>query len=248
MALWKPSRRLILAAPALLLARNAVAQNIIGGGVYGDVKRAGGTNPFSLIVHTSAAAASSPATSAVNTTGANLLIVAVSQFAAAAAGSLGDSKSNTWSPLTTQTTSVTTYSKMFYCAGPTVGAGHTFTYTGSSIFAAIAVQAWSGANVTQPDVQNGVNNGSSVTSQQVGSVTPSANNFLIVSGVSLGTNTTAYAIDSSFTKSDEIDYTGGTNIGVGMAYLKQGTAAAVNPTWSWATSSEVSATIAVFKS
>jgi hypothetical protein len=204
----------------------------------------GGGNLFSLIAHAFAAAASSPATSAIDTTGANLLVVAVEQFGNLL-GSLADSKSNTWTGLTAQTQAADAYVSLFYCASPTVGSGHTFTYFGANIFGGIAVQAWSGANAAPFDVENGA--GATSTTISTGSVTPSVSNSLIITGLCGSTGSHTYAIDSGFTITDSADYSAGTDLGIAMAYLKQGSATAVNPTWSWVTSSNAAAAIAVFK-
>jgi hypothetical protein len=206
-------------------------------------KLAAAASGFSLKSHTAAAAANSPVTSAIDTSGANLIVVVVSQFSGAAIGTLSDSKSNTWTPLTAQT-STNAYTQTFYAASPTVGAGHTFTFTGSGIFGAIAVQAWSNANAVPFNVQNGAVVTS--TSLATGSVTPGQNNSLLVAALS-SADTGVYAIDSGFTISDQIADVGGVNLGIGMASLVQGSAAAVNATWSWATTANAAVAISAFK-
>lgn len=206
----------------------------------------GAANGFTLKANASAHATSAPTTSAIDTSGANLLVVVAIKFAPGVTGaSITDSKSNTWTSLTAQTQASDAYCQIFYCASPTVGTGHTFTWLGANTFAGVAVQAWSGANVTPFDVENGA--GATATSLATGSVTPGQNNSLIIAGLCASTGSNTYAIDSGFTVTDSIDYVGGSGLGIAMAYFKQGSAAAINPTWSWITSADAAATIAVFK-
>lgn len=201
---------------------------------------------WSLIAHGLGGSSDNPTVAAINTTGANILVVSVSQYKGSTIGTLSDSKSNTWTGLTAKIGASEAYNRLFYCASPTVGSGHTFTVSGTGIFGAVAVQAWSGANVAPFDVENGAI-GASVTSLQTGSVTPSQNNSLIVTSVDpAGGSATTYAINSGFTITDSIDSQSGIE-GLAMAYLVQTNAAAINPSWSWVGSSEPAAAIAVFK-
>jgi hypothetical protein len=135
---------------------------------------------FTLIAHASAAGQDSPATGAIDTTGANLLVVAISQYAGVETGIVSDNKGNTWAALTTQAMG-SVLSRLYYTASPTVGSGHTFTL-GGTVYGTIAVQAWSGANTVPFNVENGAATAGGVggVSLQPGSVTPSQNNSLVV--------------------------------------------------------------------
>lgn len=193
-------------------------------------------------------------TSAIDTTGANLLVVAVSQYNGATIGTLTDSKGNTWIGLTAVTGSAETYARLYYCPSPTVGSSHTFTFdNGGSLgglYGVVAIQAWSGANASPFDTQNGATaGGGGLSAIQPGSVTPSQNNSLIVTSFS-ASHMTGYSIDGSCTITANVDYFSGVNEGLAMAYLVLGTAAATNPTWSAAVGgpNDMSAVIAVFKS
>lgn len=209
-------------------------------------------NAFNLIVNTNATepvSGGTIVTSAIDTSGANLLIVAVTQVGANVIGTLTDSKGNTWtlqsSPLTAQTTGG--YIRIYYCPSPTVGSGHTFTYAnGGQLFGVVAVQAWSGANATPFDVQNGSGSAIGVTSLATGSVTPNNNNSLIVATINASNSTSSYAIDSGFTITDNVPPSANV-VGLALAFLKQNTASAINPTWSWTTAGSAVAAIAVFK-
>lgn len=190
-------------------------------------------------------------TSSIDTTGATLLVAHVSSFAVTAEPTLTDSKGNTWIGLTAQVEGGTSRSRLFYAANPSVGTGHTFTLTdpGGNIFAGLEVQAWSGASITLPfDVENGGTQ-SSGTSLATGSVTPSVNNELVVTGAHIHTTGSGtISIDSGFSISDQ-DQGGAVpaRFASAMAYLVQSTAGAVNPSWSWSTTTSAAATIATFK-
>jgi hypothetical protein len=171
-------------------------------------------------------------------------VVAVSYYGGGSPPTLSDSKGNTWTGLTLKTTG-NAGSRIFYCAPTSVGSGHTFTVNSSNAFA-FGVQAWSGANASPFDIENGAT-ASGVTSIQSGSVTPTNANSLIVAAGSPTDNTSLYGVDSGFTATATVPFVGGTNEGLLMAYLKQNAAAAVNPTFSWTTSAAAAATIAVFK-
>lgn len=180
-----------------------------------------------------------------DTTGADLLLVNVVQFEGSSA-TLSDSKSNAgWVGLTAQV--AVGQSQLFYCPTPTVGSGHTFTLTGTNIWGLIQIQAFSGAHASPFDAENGAL-GTADTSIQPGSVTPSENNCLVVSGVACELDSiVSYSIDAGFTITHQKDFENPYNTPGAMAYLVQTTAAAVNPTWSWTNSRTRASTIAVFK-
>jgi hypothetical protein len=97
------------------------------------------------------------------------------------------------------------------------------------------------------DKQNGSQN-SVNTSRQPGSVTPSEGGELIITGIAGELNTHgAFSINSGFTISHQKDFENPHNTPGAMAYLIQGAAAAVNPTWSWTGSKNGASTIATFK-
>lgn len=197
---------------------------------------------YALVAHTQKITGTTPA---IDTTGATLLIAYLNDFSALNAPT--DSKSNTWTPLTLQHVNV--YSNIYYAKNPTVGAGHTFS-TGAGIVPVIYVAAFSGADTTAPfDNENGVTGFLGVSSQQPGSITPSNNGELVVTGIGLSSNPTSgsITIDSGFTITDSNLYQNAVNFGGGLAYLVQGSAAAINPTWSWTgNTTELSANIASF--
>jgi hypothetical protein len=200
------------------------------------------------VVSTSAGSASGTTvtTSSVNTTGANLLVVAVTYYGNTTDPVLSDSKGNTWTGLTAREQSGTTMSvRLYYCVPTSVGSGHTFTAgPGGTSYPTISVSAFSGAAASPYDQETGAATAGSVTSFQPGSITPSENNCVLVTGVSTGG--TSHGVDSSF-NATATDNVGAQHLGGGIAYKIQTTAGAENPTWSWATSSSKASAMASFK-
>lgn len=191
--------------------------------------------PISLVASTAADAPDGvqATTPAINTSGATLLTVMVVYYTPGGTATLSDSKSNTWTPLTIYTASDGT-GQLYYCKNPIVGSGHTFTLTddgGGSDYNALAVAAFSGTN-TAANADGDVGAGSaSVTTQQPGSLTPSLDNGVVVTGLMFVDSSQVgdATINSGFTvtnsKSSAVGYS------VALAYKIQTTAAAVNPTW-----------------
>jgi hypothetical protein len=187
-------------------------------------------------------------TGTIDTTGADLIVVHVGKFdgatGGASGGTLSDSKSNAWTPGTLQD-GTDAVSRIFFCEFPTVGSGHDFTFSNTSSFSTIEVLAFSGAKIAGSyHSENGATG--SGTSLQPGSVTPSENGSLIFTGKCWNASISSLSINSSFTLQEEDPYGAGVNMGAAAAYLIQGTAGAVNPTWSWSGSASAAATIAVF--
>lgn len=199
---------------------------------------------FALIAHTAAANAT---TTAINTTGADFIIVAVCSYSTTPVTN-SDSASNTWSQLTeVQAVSANAHLRMFYVQAPTTSASHTFSTNAN--FYAIAVAAFSGSQATPFDVQSTAS-ATSLTIQP-GSITPAGNGELIISSVGMsadGASGQTWSVDSSMTISDQIAPTGGAHNGLALAYLLSSTGA-INPTWtaSGGGSPNQAAAIAAFK-
>lgn len=192
-------------------------------------------------------AANGATTGNIDTTGADLIIVQVTGLFSTNP-TLSDSKSNTWLPLTKQSTSSDGFSRLYYCQAPIVGSGHNFTVAGASSFSGCTVAAFSGSAASPFDLESGAN--VSATSIQPGSITPSQDGDLVICGVETNLNTdfnTAAAINGGFTITDRQPSVGSQGFAQGLAYLIQTTAAPANPTWSWTSSFQASSPIACFK-
>lgn len=198
---------------------------------------------YSYIASDIAGDTNSPTTSAIDSTGGDLLVLAWAQDNAnTTRATPSDSKSNTYVGMTQKNFSASAAS-MFYVASPTVGSGHTASYTQSGAYPTIALLAFSGAHATPLD-QESTNSGSG-TSLQPGSITPTEDNCLIVC-ILAHEGATSISIDSGFTIVESLPFLGPAE-GLAVAYKIQTTAAAVNPTWSWSGSTNAGSCIASFK-
>lgn len=207
----------------------ATTLTLRGGGAGGPVLPA-------LVAHTNLtpAGSSGGTTPAIITTTANLIVVNLA-IAIGATPSLSDSKSNSWTLINTAASSGAERSSLYYCLNPIVGTGHTFTLNNAVQFESMCVAAFSGVKATLALDQNhtGVQEGSGTTVQP-GSITPSVANSLIVCG--LGTAFSAsgavISINGAFSPVlESVPFSAGTYYGSNLAYMIQGAAAAVNPTW-----------------
>lgn len=171
-------------------------------------------------------------TGAINTTGANFIVINISYYSSG--GALGpptDSKGNTYTGLTDQTySSFGQHNRLFYCANATVGSGHTFTWNQGTSYAIINVGAFSNVKLSSPlDQQNGSANTVSSTIQP-GSITPVENNELVVTGVEQDDQAQTPTV-SGATLLDSFHYIPANFLGGGLGYTIQTTAAAFDPTW-----------------
>ena len=184
-------------------------------------------------------------TSSVDTTGANLLVVAVSYYGSANDPTLSDSKGNTWTGLTARESNGTSPAvRLYWCKPTSVGSGHTFTAAQAGSFPVVSMSAFSGAATSPYDQESGTAVATGSTSYQPGSITPSENNCVLVTGVA--TAGTSHSVNSSF-NATATDNLASNHIGGGIAYKIQTTAGAENPTWSWTTSTNRAAAMASFK-
>lgn len=165
---------------------------------------------------------------AIDSTGATLLVVAASWSTAAGGGTLTDSKGNTWVGLTAKVASFSI--QIYYVKNPTVGSGHTFTWTAAGAdLPTLGIMAFDETDITaNADGENGSAPGV-ITTIQPGSVTPSVDNCVLVTALTgAGAGPT---IDSSFTVIDAEGFVGGQHSPLAIAYKVQTTAGAENPTW-----------------
>lgn len=177
---------------------------------------------------------------AVNMTGVTLLLASLSYVASTGDG-ITDSQGNTWVKIA-ESVAVTRVSSLWYVANSSVSSSMTFSPTAG--FGRAAFAGFSGVATSSPLDQTSAGGAVSGTSIQPGSITPSQNDCLIASCFEWDNSDTA-SIDSSFTISNQ----GGSPnpIGAAFGYLIQTTAAAVNPTWSIASSALMASRQASFK-
>jgi len=199
---------------------------------------------YALISNVSKSGFNSPqTTSAIDTTGVDLLVVSISDYVGFGNPTLTDSKSNTWILAKSKSGTVSNLF-IYYCHNPVVGSGHTFTATGSGA-TSMNVMGFSGSASSPLDQTNSatVSGGSLAT----GSITPSQSNELIIAVAAPTDGTSTYSVNSGFTTTYNINAGTGVNEGLISSYLIQTTATAVNPTFSWSGTGDASAAIVSFK-
>jgi hypothetical protein len=186
-------------------------------------------------------------TSALDTTGANFIVLGISGQVPPV---VSDSKANNYTTLTS--TGGAPSARISYTAvAPTVGSGHTWTVSGTSIYAAVCVEAWSGIVQASP-FDTGKESGryaGGVRSLASGSITPTDGPKLIVTALATYTpGVTPYTVDSDFINMEGLPTNTNVYYGVGMASLIQPTGVAVDPTWTESGSaSNMAACQAAFK-
>lgn len=198
-----------------------------------------------LIAHAAAGStnANNVTTTGVTTTGATFIAIVVGALGTT---TITDSNSNSWTGLTQHTNTGNSAVRIFYSAGPTVGAAHTFTATGSGTGPAICVMAFDTVITSSPfDQQNG-----SATSA-TGSITPSQDGELIIVGASSDNSSaaqgpiTAINATTPIAPCDVVLLVAGQHYTAISAWGIQGTAIAVNTTVSL--SGDPATAIASFK-
>lgn len=201
--------------------------------------------PFSNLSAASAGSSdgNSVTTSGVNTAGVDLIVLAVASYQAVADPTISDSKGNTWTPRTSYASDVSKL-KIYYAVNPTVGSGHTFTASQSGSYPSIIVLGFSGSHATPFDQENG-NTSASASSLATGSVTPTEDNELIIM---------AACHSADISSCDEgtggpllVAYVNGEHFAGGADAEIQTTAAAINPTWTFAAAASCAVAQATFK-
>lgn len=174
---------------------------------------------------TNASANADTTTGAIDTTGANLLVAWIN-FDHNATANVNDSKGNSWTPLTKITADATTDCQFYYSVPTSVGTSHTFTghYLSGTGSPAIYVIALAGAATSPFD-----SNQAGASGATPGSVTPSQNNCIVISGCAYGNGPATAASGMTI---DQAKVEAASSWGVAGAYLIQTTASAINPTFS----------------
>lgn len=195
---------------------------------------------------------STATTSAINSTGSNLIVIWIGVWKSSQAAPnvpVSDSKGNTWIALNGSGNS-NTDGCFFYCLNPVVGTGHTFTVTNTvnANWACICAMAFSGAGSVDTPQSTSVS-ASLATSLATGSVTPNQSNSLVVAGLQYydyANSLTVPTINSGFTRVGYLNLNSqAPDLCVG--YLIQSASASVNPTFNFgSTSPKATSAIAVF--
>ena len=183
----------------------------------------------------------------IDTTGADFLVASVPYFSNAFiidASYISDSKGNMWNQLGDYSSASEAPIRLFYVENPSLGSGHTFTVStpGVNSFPSPDFYAFSGM-ATSSVFDVGKENGAHTSGGgplSTGSITPSVNNALIFTGLACG-NGTPGSVTPTMT-STTTEAFGATD------YYQQGSASAINPSWSWTGGSQGgSVAVAAFK-
>lgn len=203
---------------------------------------------IALLTHTSkfSSNASTVTSNAIDTTGANFIIVTIAYYQVVP--TFLDSAGNTWTLVRTDVQATNDHLRTYICYSPITSATHTFSANGSggNTYPAIAISSWSGVLSSGLDKQSGAG-ANSASSIQPGSITPTVNKELLICVfASDNAATSSQTINSPFTK---IEGFGSQpfSLGVGMAWYIQPTAGAINPTWSFSGNSLLISSIFSFK-
>lgn len=201
---------------------------------------------YTPIFHIEAGGTANGVTSgSADSTGSSDITINVAWYPGSGDPTVSDSKGNTWTPLTAQNSSSISKNRLYYCHNPTVGSGHTFSANGTGTYPSIQVVGFSGGAASPFDVENGAT--ANWVSVQPGSVTPSEDNELVVTGLCHYDNSAgAVTVNGGFT-AHNMPYSSGNYMGGGIAYLIQTSATAANPTWDVTSATYLATTIATFK-
>ncbi len=193
-----------------------------------------------------------PATGAISTAGANLLVSGMASYAPAIvppamADSPGGGGSNTWTTTTARAGAVVQM-QIWYAINPTVNASHTFsTVSGNTAYPAISVQAFAGANTTSPfDAENG-SNASATSSITTGTILPSANDAVLFACVTLSVTDTPAIAEAGWSSPVGVAFLTSQHFGAWCGYKIQTTATAEGATFTWTNAASSAASIVAFK-
>jgi hypothetical protein len=189
-------------------------------------------------------------TAAIDTTAATMIELTVSWYSGASGyPTISDSEGNTFVPHGV-IVGVGASLRKWYVSNPTVSATHTFTVNHTGGYAALWARTYSGTNI-EFDV-DAVPSGSigtthpSAQSFNSGSLTPSANGALITSAMTHIIPISGLGVTGGPTLIAHHNHSPGANVGTAIADYVQGTAATVNPLWSWSTNAQVALTTVAY--
>lgn len=182
---------------------------------------------WSLVTSANAASTDSASvtTPARDTTGATLIQLLCSSQGV---NPPTDSEGNTWTLVVSAIGG--NRLRLYVCVNPTTGVAHTFTLGIPNPFPALVMVAWSGNSNSPVDQSSGA------VATQPGSITPTQNGALVVTG-SGDDDTDTPTVSPPFDAHLLVAQPGGAHSeGIGFAYEIQTTATPRNPTWNTAAS------------
>ena len=198
---------------------------------------------FTLLASTSEASADTHGITSpsFDSTGCDLIVVITTQYNASTA--VSDNQSNSYTQLTEARSATDALrTRIHYIIDPVTSATHTVSFGGSGSYASMVVFGFSagGTPTYDDDTENG-----GYDSRQAGPITPGGDGALFIAGLGHNTAPSGNTINQSF--SDPIDEdTTGTNYGTHGSYLIQGTAAEIDPTWTFTPDAHATPVLASF--
>jgi hypothetical protein len=191
--------------------------------------------------HSKASAGSGTVTSdAQDTTGANLIVVAVSYFNATV--TFSDNKGNTWQEIAPIIAAGDHSVRLYYCASPIVGTGHTFTAGATGGAPSIHILAASGADASP---FGGATGTIGFTGARADILDVPEDGWLIVAAATASDDTTTISIASPFTATSTAGT--GASIAGAIAYRVQTTKARATPSWTLSPSAHTASVVAMFR-
>ncbi len=191
-------------------------------------------------------------TTAIDTTGANFLYVTVANYVGTANAS--DNKGNSFTALATYGGATggghgmgNGFITSFYSTPSSVGSGHTFTST--SAYVTICVEAWSGM-ATSSVFDSGTDNGADSvtgTTAQPGSISPSSGGRVVFTSVSNYSDAVTASIGNGYSLGDHVTASPSA-FGLAIGYLTTYSGGGTNPAWTWSGSTSSVVDIAAFRS
>ena len=180
-------------------------------------------------------------TAGLNTSGTNFEVVAVCGVNGHTP-TVASSPANTWTNIAASSaTSTNTNVNLFYATNATGGASQTFTIGGS--FVSTCIQAFNGVATTTPYQTATSTNIPSGTVITPPSITPTGSSLLISAATLNGAEATI-SINSSYVLTSSAPFAGGANYGCACAYDL--TSTLTNPSWTYATNTDIAADLLSF--
>lgn len=190
-------------------------------------------------------------TSAINTSGANLLVAITG--GATSTNTLKDSKGNVWTAVNPILfTGNSAIVNIWYASPGTsqVGSGHTFTAsTIGTIYWALLVMSFSGASSSPYDFAQTTGTQSSGTSISLPSLTPSTSGALIVTAACLNntSSTSGITTPTGFNSGPSVPGAPVANYVTNSAYTIQTSTTASAPIWNWSSTCSATAMQVAFR-
>jgi hypothetical protein len=187
-----------------------------------------------ILTHTGAGGVDGATTPAIDTSGATLLVMAFAWWPGGnPTPAIGDSKSNTWTPMTVIDASGELAMRFWYVASPTVGLGHTFNFSGVSAYGGLTVCGFSGTKLALPWDGQEVSGASDPQSSPLTlpSLTPVQANSLVVTAAAFDNDSSSMTgvTGAALLQREE----GNTGQACHFAAIVQTARVACTPAWSW---------------